>query len=415
MSAEYDWKSIIYRGVESDELDYKAALNWSKLNRGGRAKFARHCLAMANTKGGFVVVGVGEDDAGQPTLFTGLTEAQLKSFDPTNVGNFVNRFADPQIDFTIERPEVDGKRYAVFVIRRFQGLPHVCPFGCEHELLQGVFYIRTADASSRPAYRSSEIHALIQRALRNQRELLGRMIRGILYEGHMTPAAEQAQSHFNEEINHSAQFFGKRFKMLPEFFGVDFSAAPSEYIGGKFSLSELRRSAETAFTPHHYQQQFIEAEELETAYSTNVSLRAVHKDAQKQWQLFQSGLFHFISYYPLENKNISYQFIIQFFAGAITFIADLYSELGYAEEPIQIKATLKQVENTALSGLGRKSKEVFICRIPEITVTLSRAAADLASDPAAHAAQLIKPVCERFNVPDGRFQKLLPNLRKFIN
>ncbi|MDD2478654.1 MAG: putative DNA binding domain-containing protein, partial [Victivallaceae bacterium] len=86
MSAEYDWKSIIYRGVESDELDYKAALDWSKLNRGGRAKFARHCLAMANTKGGFVVVGVGEDDAGQPTLFTGLTEAQLKSFDPTNVG-----------------------------------------------------------------------------------------------------------------------------------------------------------------------------------------------------------------------------------------------------------------------------------------------------------------------------------------
>lgn len=415
MNTEYDWEAIIYRGVESDELDYKAAQDWSKLNRGGRAKFARHCLAMANTKGGFVVVGVGEDDSGQPTLFTGVTEAQLKSFDPTKVGNFVNRFADPQIDFTIERPEVDGKRYVVFVIRRFQSLPHVCPFGCDHELLQGVFYIRTADASSRPAYRSSEIHALIQRALRNQRELLGRMIRGILYEGHMTPAAEQAQSLFNEEITHSAQFFSKRFKTLPEFFGIDFSAAPAEYVGGKFSLSELRRGAEAACTPHCHQQQFIDADELENVYSTNVSLRAVHKDERKQWQLFQSGLFHFISYYPLENQSIPYQFIVRFFAGAISFIADLYSELGYAEEPIQIQATLKQVENTALSGLGRKSKEAFVCRIPEITVKLSRATADLSSDPAAHAAQLIKPVCERFNVPDGRFQKLLPNLRKLIN
>ncbi|MDD3116281.1 MAG: ATP-binding protein [Victivallaceae bacterium] len=414
MNAEYDWESIIYRGVESDELDYKAAQDWSKLNRAGRAKFARHCLAMANTKGGYVVVGVGEDESGQPTRFTGLTEEQAKSFDPTNVGNFINRFADPQIDFTIERPEVDKKRYAVFVIRRFQNMPHVCPAGCEHELLQGVFYIRTADASSRPAYRSSEIHALIQRALRNQRELLGRMIRGILYEGHMTPAAEQAQSHFSEELNHSAQFFNKRFKPKSGFFGIEFSAAPSEYVGGKFSLSELRRSAESAFNQHR-QNDFIAAHELETAYSSNVSLRAVPEGSHKQWQIFQSGLFHLIGYYPLDDKNISYQFLVGFFAGAITFIADLYSELGYTDEPIQIKVTLRQVENMTLSGLGKKSKVAFTCRIPEITVKLSRATADLSTDPAAHAAQLVRPVCERFNVPDGRFQNLLPSLRKMIN
>ena len=28
-----DWKSLIYRGVESDELDYKAAMNWNRLTR----------------------------------------------------------------------------------------------------------------------------------------------------------------------------------------------------------------------------------------------------------------------------------------------------------------------------------------------------------------------------------------------
>ena len=52
MGADIDWKSIIYRGVESDELDYKAAQNWLQLPRSGKAKFVRHCLAMANTKGG---------------------------------------------------------------------------------------------------------------------------------------------------------------------------------------------------------------------------------------------------------------------------------------------------------------------------------------------------------------------------
>ena len=48
-----------------------------------------------------------------------------------------------------------------------------------------MFYIRTSDASSRPAFRAVEMHALIQRALRNQREALGRMLRGILYESRL--------------------------------------------------------------------------------------------------------------------------------------------------------------------------------------------------------------------------------------
>ena len=87
-----DWESIVKRGVESDELDYKAAQNWNKLSRTGRAKFARHCMALANTKGGYVVVGVGEDEGGRPALFTGLTEEEMLSFDPTEIGTFVNRF-----------------------------------------------------------------------------------------------------------------------------------------------------------------------------------------------------------------------------------------------------------------------------------------------------------------------------------
>ena len=120
-----DWKSIIYRAVESEELDYKAAQNWNNLSRAGKARFARHCMAMANTKGGYIVVGVGEDGSGRPCLYSGVTDRQSKSFDPTDVGNVVNRYSDPPLDFDIERPVVDGKRYVVFVIRRFSEIPHV--------------------------------------------------------------------------------------------------------------------------------------------------------------------------------------------------------------------------------------------------------------------------------------------------
>ena len=78
-------RDVIFRGVESDELDYKAAQSWTALSRGGRGKLVRHLIALANTKGGFLVIGVGEDQAGRPSLYTGVSDEESASFDPTAV------------------------------------------------------------------------------------------------------------------------------------------------------------------------------------------------------------------------------------------------------------------------------------------------------------------------------------------
>ena len=82
------WRELVYRGVESDELDYKAAMNWNLLSKSGRAKLVRHCLAFANTRGGYLVIGVGEDASGHPSDYQGLTKEELHSFDPS--GKFCN-------------------------------------------------------------------------------------------------------------------------------------------------------------------------------------------------------------------------------------------------------------------------------------------------------------------------------------
>lgn len=412
MSADIDWKSIICRGVESDELDYKAPQNWRKLPRSGKAKFVRHCLAMANTKGGYVVVGVGEDASGQPAVFTGLTPEEAQSFDPTMVGSFINRYADPQIDFTIERPVVDGKRYAVFVIRRFSALPHVCSAGLEHELLQGVFYIRTADASSRPAYRSSEIHGIIQRAMRNQREQLGRMIRGLLYETHTSiTQEEEGQSRFAEELAHSRNFFRKRRMALTgPWFTIELSITPDEYIPERFTLSELRHQAEGAydFRPNS---DFIAPGDLRDAYVTNVSLRFASQT--RVWQLYQSGLFHFIAAHPLK-EALDYRFLLDFSADAMRFISGLYAGLGFDEQALQIALSLNHVENLELKT-ETADPDRYFCRIPEISVTQTRTAADLASDAVSHAANLLRAVCERFNLPDGCHRNAVRRMRKRLN
>ncbi len=406
-----DWKEIICRGAESDELDYKAAQNWHTLSRAGKAKFVRHCLAMANTKGGYVVVGVGEDSAGRPVDRTGLTEEQSASFDPTAVGNFVNAFADPAIDFTIERPIVDGRRYAVFAIRRFSALPHVCANSCEGELQTGVIYIRTHDASSRPAYRSSELHAVIQRALRNQRELLGRMIRGVLYEEHAQPAGRSADNHSEEELLHSRNFFRKHLpKTLNGAPTLEFSAVPARYREDRYPFAALKSAVAESFVLYP-KLMFYTPSDVGDAYFTNVSLRHMNAEQTRLFQLYRSGVLHLMMLSPLAGADsLDFDKLILFTAQAFGFIGRLYAVLGENEDLFRITLDLTGTENLRLTGNG----EGFVCRIPEISVKLERSASDLASGTAAHAARFAVSVCERFNCTGLREPELEDRIQKLL-
>jgi len=416
--SETDWKNIVYRGVESEELDYKAAIDWKKLTRTGKSKFVRHCLAMANTKGGYIVVGVGEDSAGQPSLFTGLTPTQAKSFDPTIIGNFVNRYADPEIDMTIERQKIDGKRYAIFVIRPFSNIPHVCAYGLNDELQQGVFYIRTADAASRGAHRASEIHTVIQRALRNQREILGRMIRGVLYENRDIPV-EGAASHFKEDSSNGKQYFLRRRALednqKPALM-MQLMICPAQYTKDRFTLSEIKRAAANSSSLLS-ESHFVTEKNMNESYFSNVALRSLPDSELKMWQIFKTGMFHYISYWPVPDKKLDYQYILRFFSEAICFLTRLYSELGYDEELLDIIITLNETEGVELSKapqLKSQKHTEYLCRIPDIRIKLERSAADLASGYIEHTAKIIKELCERFNFPDGRHDNLQKKISAYL-
>ncbi len=415
-----DWRSVIYRGIESEEIDYKAAVNWSDLDRCGKAKFVRHCMAMANTKGGYIVVGVGEDKSGRPCIYKGLTDKQSKSFDPTDVGNFVNRFADPEIDFDVERPVVDGKRFAVFVIRRFSNLPHVCGYGCESELQQGTIYIRTAEAASRPAYRASEIHGIIQRALRNQRELLGRMLRGVLYENRQSIEPD-ARSYFSEQVSNSKKFYlGKTPVEFPAKAALlEIAVAPGKFEQEKFGLSELKQAIDNS-TYTLPDAKFIPAQELDESFFTNVALRSFPPNHKRFWQAFQSGLFHYFTLIPKQRNTLMYLDLVKLVAEAVHFFGQYYSELGYDDELLNIKFELEGVENVALNGLPDKVKRKgkkstgYKCRIPEIKVKLERSVADLVSGPVGHSIRIIKEICERFNLPEGRHHELERVIKEYL-
>ncbi len=408
MKSAADWAETIKRGVESDELDYKAAMNWNTLTRQGRAKLVRHCLAMANTKGGYIVVGVGEDSSGRPCVFSGLSKEEIHSFDPSNVGPFINNYVDPPIDFTIERPTVDGKHYAIFVIRPFTALPHVCTGGVDNELQQGVFYIRTVDASSRPAVRATELHQLIQRALRNQREMLGRMLRGILYE--TKEQSEKSSSHFEDEAFTARNYFKRRLPapLVADNVRIEICVFPDEYSPDRFSFEELLYATRSAHQLRN-EKEWLSADDVEKSYCTNTALRIFPENSGKFYQIGKDGLLLCTRLVSAVNHRLSCKFLSIWVIEAIDFISHLYTELGFLEQMLEIRVALANTGGVILDvtdGDGDSKHKASVnaprhlpsCGSNEINVTLRRTAADLISGGEAHAIRIIREIGESFNV-----------------
>lgn len=410
-----EMRELVCRAVESDTLDYKAAFCWTRMSRVQRAKIVRHCLALANTRGGHIVIGVGEDASGHPSVYQGLTREESRSFDPSTVGPFINHYVEPPIDFTIERPLIDGKRYAVFVIRPFRSLPHVCTCAIENELQTGVFYIRTTDASSRPAYRAIEMQGLIQRALRNQREELGRMLRGILYENRANTENGSAADEFREAANHAVIFFKRRKSPPPHTPAIfaNLTVTPPEFHPEAFTLSRIRHAANRALASLAASE-FITPEEMKKAHLTNLSLRSLSETRLQMWQLFQSGLFHYVAWWPIPGRELSLDYLIRFSAEAVNYLGALYAELGYVEELLTIRLVLVHTENCRLVPENPQPEEEFRCRIPEVEIEITRSAADLATGSVNHAARLVREIGERFNLPDYYWRGLPGKMQSYL-
>jgi len=399
-----NWREIIYRGVENQELDFKAAQDWNELSRAGRAKFARHTMAMANTRGGYIVVGVAEDDNGNPTVRTGLTDRQARSFDPSTVGQTVNRYADPSVEFDIVRPEVDGRRYVIFVVYPFKNLPHVCGDACEMELQRGVFYIRTPDARSRPAYRASELHGLIQRALRNQRELLGRMIRGVLYEGRQVTEsdAEQEFSRLIAQCRQTARstLGGKSFGQA---LVLEVAVYPGRLLIDRLTLSDVGRARDEVVLPPEGGFP-VEPVPGSTTYATNESVRSYLQAAPEggyasYLEFFLCGLLYCATIEgpaDADRRVLPYNALLRRVGTAMAAVGQLYAGLGLETELLTFVFRLSNTDGASLELPAHPGERSYTCFIPDVEVIKRRTAADVVSGPAPNAATVIREICERF-------------------
>ncbi len=402
-----DWREIIYCGLENQQIDFKSPQDWVKIGRSGRAKFARHAIALANTNGGYVVVGVAEDSDGNPTKYIGMTEEEAASFDPSTVGQTISRSADPPVSIDIVRPVVDGKRYVVLVVYPFKDMPHVCSNAFPDELRTGVFYVRTPDARSHPAEKSSELHQLIQRALRNQRQMLGRMLRGILYEERQVdsnesivfpPFLERSRRQAREQLGNNI------VRSKPLFEVICRPANPFDDL----TLTKVRQALHGIASPRLADLPWGNTSLTSTIHATNESVcgKQLREDSSPVcfWEFFMNGLFYAAIPLPLEEggeKRIQAKHLMRLSIVAVSMIGQFYSMLQHAEALLDITFRVANSFELELVGLrNARAGERYISGIMDIEVTKQRSAGDLEGGAASDAAaQLFAELCERFNAP----------------
>lgn len=397
----YDFAELVKRKVESDELDYKSAMSWRTMTRQEKGKIVRHLTAFANTRGGFLVIGVSENASGVPSQYTGVTEEQAGSFDPTPVGDFINAHIEPPLDYIIERPVVDGKRYVIFVVKPFKNLPHVCSKGVEGELQEGMFYIRTAEASSRPARRAHELQELLRRCMRNEREQLGRILRGILYE---TRQNGEENDRFRDQISDAENYFRRRKGSGKKGILLKFAVIPDIRVRNFPDTKEVLKIVESSVFPCS-EPRFLKHSEAAAGQPASGSLRFLAQDQPLMWQFFDNGVFSYFRF--TDSPMLTLEDLARFCAETAAFAGNLAEQFNLSEELLTLRIALSSTADAVLDGEYRSPEK-------EPSAEISRSAADLISGRENHAGRLFRRIGEQFQVPDCKLDRIESEIRAFL-
>ena len=163
-----DLQLYIQRGKEERYLEYKRSMIWTG-NDTTKVKIAKAMMAMANlSNGGVIVVGMQEPTRGVwvPEV---MTPQQIASFTQDDVAQWVNDYATPTVQFSIESFPLNGNQFVIIQVQEFDAAPVICRkqkiTGGEN-LESGVIYYRSnRKIESAPISTDEDLRELISLAV----------------------------------------------------------------------------------------------------------------------------------------------------------------------------------------------------------------------------------------------------------
>jgi CheY-like chemotaxis protein len=154
-------QALLNLGTESPTLDYKETLDIS--SRDGLAKVAKDVIAMANSGGGTIIVGVAEKAKGHFEQ-VGLSPEVLEKLEVSLVNKSLRGFMDTAFHIGVRRVTDGDKTFVFLEVPAAKDLPILAKKKNESaSLYQGRLYIRTSAAESREITDSSELRSLLKK------------------------------------------------------------------------------------------------------------------------------------------------------------------------------------------------------------------------------------------------------------
>jgi predicted HTH transcriptional regulator len=153
----------ILHSSEERNIEYKGSMSWK--DNATKIKVTETSMAMANIPdGGVMIFGVDEISPGhfEPR---GMDKNDAETFNQDDISDYVNGYADPFVELTIERVDYDGKLFVVIQIREFAELPIVCKKNGKN-LVRGDIYTRPRRKfESVPVPSQTEMREILEMAI----------------------------------------------------------------------------------------------------------------------------------------------------------------------------------------------------------------------------------------------------------
>lgn len=432
MSVTDDLAQLVKRGYESKDVEYKGSMEWNESDKKACCELIKDVLAIANTQGGFIIVGVSEGDDSFHT--DGLSKSQLATYESTRLANFVQKYAEPPINVTVRVIEVEGKSFVVIQIPRFPHEPHICVKDYPDVLSAPTIYVRTDNNESAPISRASDVRALIETAMRNRADELLTAVRAVLTGSAQAVEREQTD----------AERFSKQFEEALKAFAAKNSYPQEDYKGfreiyvypaifdeHRFDFERLQDALSRASVNYtgwpllYIGPQFgQDTYRIEDGYETYITMKDFHDNNRLDfWQLRTSGFLYHRVLMPEEDiarrKGASSVLDISETVWHVTQTVDaivrLYSALGIPpDERLTLHARYLGTQGRCLVSLyttffSRNS----VCRIPEVRVNKSLTLAEWTAGLRDLAGEITASIFQMFNWNDaspGAFRKQIDEL-----
>lgn len=408
------WLAILLSGIERKDLDYKAANAWDESDKKACCEIVKDILGMANTDGGYVVIGVAEEQG--VFKWTGLTADQLATWDTSRLNRFLQNYAEPPINARLVKIENEGATFVLIEVPVFSDTPHLCQKGYPGVLTAPALYVRTDNNETAPVSSSADFRAVVERSVRNRSDRLLESFRAIL-TGSADAASEGDRDLFEQQIAEAFESAASRDPYPDKGYTGYYQcvAAPSRFVRDRFPLPYLRGAADKASVNYRgwpflfvdEQHTYVVQDGIETTVQTD---DFNGNDMYDFWQLRCSGLLvhqalmreECMARHQEVGAFAAVTEVVSYVAEAVDSMGRLYTALDLAGEDISLELRLRGTNERVLRSIdpGKAPlRGVYASRVPSIAVGKVATLEEWRAARVDMAAELAREVFLHFNWP----------------